>query len=559
MVTVKKAGTTGKRITGEGNRTRAPRLATEKSAGKETLKPYRGKWIQGATRDEIIDVLDRTPCGIFIVERPLGESLYINQEILKISGYDLADIPTARIARRALFSDSKTRRQQARFHEEMMRGSAQTPFLSHITRKDGTSIVCEVRCVDLGNRIMVGVWTDVTRREVAEEELRIREARFRSLFEESFDAVLLLEGDRIVDCNRATERLFQVPSRDALLGMGFRELVHEEDYLKEEVAAKAAQMASGLPKRKKLRVEGMLRRFDGEPFPAEITIISIRLQGKNVLHVMLRDITSLKAAERDLRAVKEGLEDRVRERTAELTRVNRELKQSREELRHLSEHLQRAREEERTFVAREIHDELGQLLTALKMDAAYCRDHLHGDTQTLEESLKAMEAQIDGGINTVRKICSDLRPHVLERLGLSAGIEWFVNGFAKRTGIRCSLSLSARIPHLANELALVLFRVLQEAMTNVARHAQATTLDVTLTARSEGLRLTVRDNGKGIAREEVESPESFGIIGIRERIRFRGGKSTFDRGKKGGTVVTVWLPLDGRKGHKGEVRDGGGA
>jgi PAS domain S-box-containing protein len=520
--------------------------------GKETGGPFRGRWIQEATKEEVISVLDSVPCGLFVVGSRLGESLYINPEVLKISGYDLADIPTARVARKMLFTDNKTRRQQARFHEEMIQGITQNPFLSRIVRKDGTVIICEVRCVELENGFIVGVWTDVTRREVAEEELRLKEARLRSLFQESFDAVLLLEGDRIVDCNQAAEEVLRVPSRDELLRMNFEELFPKDGPETLPVSIKTKRWVLTATRKKKARFEGILRRFDGEIFPAEVTIISLRLHGKKVLHVLLRDITSLKEAEMGLIAAKEGLEDRVKERTAELTRVNRELKRSREELRRLSEHLQRAREEERTRVARDVHDELGQLLTALKMDVAYCQEHMDEDRDALCDNMKAMETQIHGGIATVRRICADLRPHVLERLGLSAGIEWFVNGFQRRTGIRCTVSISPGIPDPGSDLSLVLFRVLQEAMTNVARHSGATEVSIKLSRKTDVLLLRVKDNGKGITREEVENPESYGIIGIRERIRFWGGRSAFTCGKRGGTSVTVWLPISKRGAQRGD-------
>jgi PAS domain S-box-containing protein len=522
-----------------------PKAGNRANETPSTQPPYRGRWMENATREDILLLLESVPCGIFVVERPLGDSLYINPGVLKISGYDLADIPTARVARKALFPDKKTQRQQAKFHEEMMAGRVQDPFLSRIVRKDGSTTICEVRCVELRDGIMVGVWTDVTRREVAEEELRIREARFRALFEDSFDAVLLLEHDAIIDCNQAALTMFRRTHKVELLGTGLSDLFHDNKVEATKITP-IRRMIPTIRKKKKVRFENVLRRANGEVFPAEITAIGIRLQGKDVLHVMIRDVTVLKDAEKAVIAVQERLEDRVRERTEELTRVNRELKESREELRLLSEHLQRAREEERTAVAREVHDELGQLLTALKMDVAYSEQHLDGDPSILRDCMKAMGSQIDGGINTVRKICSDLRPHVLERLGLSAGIEWFINAFKKRTGIECRLSVAEDLPDPGKDLSLVLFRVLQEALTNVARHANATkvTVDLRITT-ADILVLRIKDDGKGISKDDLENPESFGILGIRERIRFWGGRSTINGSSKTGTSIAIQLPLSG--------------
>jgi signal transduction histidine kinase len=395
---------------------------------KEAFEPgdvYRGHWINNATRADVVRILENVPCGVFVVEGHGGASLYVNPETVRISGYDLRDVPTSLIAKNILFSDAETRRIQARRHEQMINGAETEPFLSTIICKSGKEKICETRIIGLPDGKLVGVWTDVTRREIAETELRSRE--------------------------------------------------------------------------------------------------------------------------KALVKAKEELEDRVRERTQELTEVNSQLAKSREELRLLSEYLQRAREEERTRVAREVHDELGQLLTALKMDLAYCGQHLQSDRTVVGSRMEAMEKQIDLGIETVRKICSDLRPHVLERLGLQAGIDWYVRGFEKRTGIRCIVSALQEIPELDKDLSLVLFRVLQEAMTNVARHACATQVHVTLKEKGDRLVLQVKDNGKGISKEDIANPASFGIIGIRERIQFRGGRLTFTGTAGRGTTVKISIPRFQRK------------
>jgi PAS domain S-box-containing protein len=528
---------------GEGYRSRVEQVEVEPSL------PFRGRWLDTATKEDLMRVLETAPCGIFVVQNHLGESLYINPEVLKISGYDLADIPTGRVARKALFTDKKTRRQQARFHEEMMADPNHPPFLSRIVRKDGSVTICEVRCVSQSDGLMVGVWTDVTRREVAEEELRIREARFRSLFEDSFDAVLLLEHGIIIDCNQAALAMFRCSRKEGLLGRSLSGLA-DEDGRGSSAIGKIEPITLNIFRKKKVRIEHMLRRMDGEHFPTEITAIGIRLQNKDVHHVMIRDLTALKEAQSALIMAKEKLEERVRERTAELTEVNKELKKSREELRLLSEHLQRESEEGRKKVAREVHDEFGQLLTVLKMDVVYTEQHLgRYASESLRDRLRVMGSQIDSGINTVRKICADMRPHVLERLGLVSGIEWYLKGFGKRTGIECRLSIEIDVPDPGKERSLVLFRVLQEAMTNVVRHAQATVVVVELKMKSDTIVMKIRDNGCGITREQVENLGSFGILGMRERIRFWGGRSSFRGSPASGTSITIWLPLSSSMKH----------
>jgi signal transduction histidine kinase len=190
------------------------------------------------------------------------------------------------------------------------------------------------------------------------------------------------------------------------------------------------------------------------------------------------------------------------------------------------------------------------------MDVAYAEQHLGEDSGPLRDHMKGMEKQIDGGVNTVRKICSDLRPHVLERLGLSAGIEWFMKSFMKRSGIQCLLTIADEVPDPGKDLSLVLFRVLQEAMTNVARHADATRVNVSLARSGDVLVLKIKDNGKGISKEATTDPGSFGIVGIRERIRFWGGRSSFKGSPRSGTSITIRLPLSGPKDQQLKVEHG---
>jgi signal transduction histidine kinase len=237
------------------------------------------------------------------------------------------------------------------------------------------------------------------------------------------------------------------------------------------------------------------------------------------------------------------LEDAVKARTSELMAVNKKLRTSTEELRHLSEYLQRAREEERTRIAREVHDHVGQFLTGLKMDLIYqAQNPSHGAAVQLERT-QAMVEQIDSAILSVKDICSELRPTMLGHFGLTAAIRWYLEDFQRRTGVRCNIRLDSEIPVLNGDLAVLLFRIFQEVMTNILRHAGASKVLVRLKCEGDTLLLKARDNGRGILREEVTHPRSFGIIGIRERVRFWGGQSDF-KGTAKGTTVIISLPLN---------------
>lgn len=292
-----------------------------------------------------------------------------------------------------------------------------------------------------------------------------------------------------------------------------------------------------------------------------IEVNSVALPGGKVLSVGA-DVTRREEAERALLQIKNELEDRVRERTSELVAVNErlmkeiesrkavenELKQSREELRLFSEHLQRAREEERTRIARDVHDELGQLLSALKIDLSCLTEELPSRPGPFFKQGRAMKKQIDEAIQAVRQICFELRPPILEHFGLKAAADWYLKDFQKRSGIRCN-AVVEEIPGIDKRLAWVIYRILQEATTNILRHAKATAVKVNLEKDKKNVILRVVDNGKGISKKALADPGSFGIMGIRERVRFWGGQSSFSTSPGKGTVMIVSIPLDKTSGN----------
>jgi two-component system sensor histidine kinase UhpB len=234
----------------------------------------------------------------------------------------------------------------------------------------------------------------------------------------------------------------------------------------------------------------------------------------------------------------------------ERMRAREELRESREQLRALAAHLQSVREEERKRIAREIHDELGQSLTGLKMDLAWIRVRLQaGDSaanrQPIYDKLNLMGAVLDGTASLVRKLCTELRPGVLDDLGLTAAIEWQAKEFEKRTGIACKTSLELGELAVDPDRSTGLFRIFQEILTNVARHAKATRVDVSLRPGDGFLQMEVADNGRGIAEREKAGTKSLGLLGMRERAHILGGQVEI-RGTPGrGTTVTVKIPFPG--------------
>ena len=246
-------------------------------------------------------------------------------------------------------------------------------------------------------------------------------------------------------------------------------------------------------------------------------------------------------------AVFVGLHDMNRILSAELaerTMTEQRLRASEENLRALAAHLQSVREEERIHIAREIHDELGQALTGLKLDINTLAKGMAGCApESVAGLTESLGQQIDRIINSVRRIASGLRPEVLDEMGLAAAIEWQAREFSRRTGIRCLVEISAGWMDPDRERSTALFRIFQELLTNVARHANATRVSVQLVENDDSLHLKVEDNGRGIQEQEFESPRSLGFLGLRERVLAFGG-SIDVRGQEGkGTAVAVTVPL----------------
>jgi signal transduction histidine kinase len=222
------------------------------------------------------------------------------------------------------------------------------------------------------------------------------------------------------------------------------------------------------------------------------------------------------------------------------------LKQSQDRLRNLTAYLQEVRENERTIVAREIHDELGQIMTGLKIDLSWIQEK-YNDHINLNEKTKSMLSLIDVTIQTVKKIITDLRPGILDHLGISAAIEWQAEEFQKITGIPCSAVMVPEEILLDKDLTTNIFRIFQEILTNVMRHAQATRVDVRLEESGERVMLKVRDNGTGITEEQIYHSSSFGIMGIRERVNFLGGSFKITGIPLEGTEISITVPLEGRE------------
>jgi signal transduction histidine kinase len=226
----------------------------------------------------------------------------------------------------------------------------------------------------------------------------------------------------------------------------------------------------------------------------------------------------------------------------ERKKAESELIDSQNTLRDLTAHLQTVREEERTHLAREVHDVLGQQITGLKMDVTWLNKKITGKGKDVEERFKDMLALADDMVKTVRKISSELRPGILDDLGLIPALEWQSSEFEKRTGIKCYFSSHNTLPDITKLNATGIFRIYQETLTNVARHAQATTVDAIVTCEQGDITLTISDNGKGLNPAELKAKKTLGIVGMKERAAMMKGNLTVQPGVSGGTTVVLSVP-----------------
>jgi len=337
------------------------------------------------------------------------------------------------------------------------------------------------------------------------------------ILQSAMDAIITIDhSQRIVLFNAAAERIFGCSAAEAL-GSPIDRFIPERFHAAHrrhverfgESGTTMRRMGSDLV------LSGV--RTSGEEFPVEASISHALIDGRRLFTVILRDVSE-------------------RERAAQ------ELAQSAERLRHLYEQMHQVREAERTRIARELHDELAQWLTALKMDTAAIATRLPPD-DPLKPRVERMKSVVDTTVASVRRIAADLRPVMLDDLGVAAAIENLVHAFRERNGIDVALTVRSGELELREPHATALYRMLQEALTNVARHAGASRVDVLLEVEDGRLRASVRDDGRGIAQEALDAKKSFGLLGIRERAHTLGGAARIYSPAEGGTVVEIALPL----------------
>jgi PAS domain S-box-containing protein len=359
----------------------------------------------------------------------------------------------------------------------------------------------------------VSTGRDITERKRVEEDLRKSEGKFRAIFDNTSDGMFLvdLNARNFFMCNATCSTMLGY-TQEEFLNLDIAD-IHPEDDLP-FVYEQIGEFERG---EHGVRSDIRFKRKDGTILVADLSPALVAIAEKQYLVISFRDISERK-------------------------RVEEKLRKSYEQLHHFAVSLQSSREEERSRIAREIHDELGQALTGLKFDISWIGKKLPEGTEELQSKTRSMAKLIDGTIQMVRRISSELRPGMLDRLGLAAAIEWQVQEFNNRTGVKCTLSPTFEGLNVEGDRSLAIFRILQEALTNVARHANATSVNVSLGLESGNLMLEVRDNGEGIPESALLDAKSLGLLGMKERALAFGGRVNIVSNPGNGTRVIMVIP-----------------
>jgi PAS domain S-box-containing protein len=381
-------------------------------------------------------------------------------------------------------------------------------------RSDGTEFPMDASISQMATpngKLYTVILRDISDRLQAEEQQVRLAARLAGLLDSAMDAIITMdERQTIVLYNKAAERIFGRPAEQAL-GHSLQELMPERYRMSHESHVRRFA-TTGITSRR--MGDGTVLyglRANGEEFPMEASISQLDTGEGKLFTVILRDIT-----------------ERMR---------------AQEELSTFAADAHAIREGEKARVARELHDELAQSLTALKMDTIWLRDNGQAQPDTAAGKLTAMVGMLDTAVAATRRIASDLRPLLLDDLGLAPAIEWLANNFTQRSGVPCEVDVDEEL-ELQEPYATAVFRIVQESLANVAKHAHATEVNVLVARTPRAVVLDVSDNGRGFETAAPRKRHSLGLMGLRERAQLLKGTATIESEPGKGTRVQVRIPVN---------------
>jgi PAS domain S-box-containing protein len=462
---------------------------------------------------DLSQLFDLAPEAMLIVD-DRSRVLKANQEFTNLFGWRLDELAGRPIDDFIVPPELKT---EASAAGTMARTGRRSFLETERCRRDGSRVAVSVHCTPItsatGEHITFSIYKDISQRVRAEYALRQSEEKFEKAFRASPDAMVIstVDDGRIIDVNHRYLALFGFDTREEVIGHTVAELgiyasPDERQRVVDELTVKG--FVADVDCRINARGRGV-RIF-------QVSVELLEIGGKQRMLSVGRDVTDARAA-------------------------RSELMRSRSRLRDLAARLETVREEERASMSREIHDELGQELTGLRLELSWLQRAIP-TRSNLHERVKAMVTQVDGTIDTVRRIASDLRPGVLDELGLAAAVEWQGDRFEERTGLKPIVRVTGDGESVDARRATAVFRILQEALTNVARHAQATQVCIGLEITPAAVTLEVEDDGVGISGWDVASAQGLGLVGMRERAIQWDGEIEISGAPGRGTRIRLVLP-----------------
>jgi PAS domain S-box-containing protein len=461
-------------------------------------------------------LFNKNPLSMFMISIPDLRFIDVNEAAVIQYGYSREEFLNMTAY------DMRPRNEVIQFRELMENhdeGKTDFGIWNHL-KKNGSLIKVEVRAHKIlndGKPAWLTLTNDVTERLLSEEKLKASEYQFRKVTENEMLGVAWATPDGRLSNANTTFSTMVGYSMEELRGIHFAELTHPDDVQKELLLVQ--EIVQGI--RDFYQIEKRYKTRNGNFIWVELSLSTFRNSENNEIEFFI------------------GIVQNIHERKM----AEEEIRKSHEELRQLSSYLESIREEERTNIAREIHDELGQQLTGLKMDISWLNKKVPKENKMVQEKISGMLTLVDATVKTVRRISTELRPGILDDLGLIDALQWQSHEFEKRTGIVCSFSTTFTDRPFEKNLSTGIFRVFQETLTNVARHAQASEIMTVFEKQDDSIILQVYDNGQGFNETEIKGKKTLGLVGMRERAKMFGGNLSVQSAVGKGTKITLQVPM----------------
>lgn len=464
-------------------------------------------------------LINSTADAIYVLKNK--KLLLVNKAWLKMFGYSEKEVFSKDFSVAKIVAPSTKKLFKERYANPVTTLNKISTYEMQGITKHGKIIDIQVNVSNIiwrGERVYQGIYHDITERKEYERKIIEERNRAERYFETASIIMLILNNDgNIVAINSAGIKITGY-TKKYLIGKNFIEC-----FIPETEKKTVIKLLSNL--RKKV--------IESTGF------IQLPIRGKNkkdrIIGWYFNVLKNNKGVVTEILMSGDDITEEIR--------IKNELEKSNLELARLTNYLQEISEEERAALARAIHDDLGQALTALKLDLNIAKNSIKSNINTSEQRINSALSLATETIKTVQQITSDLRPGLIDDLGLIPAIEWYTNLFMERTKIKVKLHTSISEEKISNALKITIYRIIQEALTNVVRHAKANLINIKMKEKNTNLELTIQDNGKGISQSAIANPSSFGILGMKERVKLANGLFVIDKVIPKGTKIEIYIPL----------------